>query len=432
MSHYQLSARRGAMLALTALMLVFAFGGAVRAFAQDPVTLTYGWWSGTPEANEQHLAWLAEFEAAHPNIKIQAELLPWGAYWEKVQTTLAGGNAYDVIGFTSGLTAQYMANDMLLDLSPLDGYADVAARVNPDVLSIFNWESKQYVMPVGVAARSMGFRTDLFEAAGIEPLDPATPLTIDEFIALVKPLTLFNEDGTVKQYAWNPNASEPFYMFVANRGGSFFDSYVKPTRVTINTPEGIAGLRDFMKLFEENVVPPWAEWEDNQWGTGGIDSLQTGTVAIADIGPWTFATIVSEALPISNSVYPVAEAGQTSLLYSGANGFAISNTSQHVPEAWEFLEWMTTKEAQLAYAKWSDIPANTEAFAEVFTTLEPQSLVAATEAQVAGFRPNLLTDNTDLEFTVEQLLRDMSEGRLTPEEAAAQIEEQGNALLGAE
>jgi multiple sugar transport system substrate-binding protein len=432
MSTFRIGARRTARLALVVLLLAFALAGAVRALAQDPVTLTYGWWSGQPEANEQHLAWLAEFEASHPNIKIEAELLPWGAYWEKVQTTLAGGNAYDVIGFTSGLTAQYMANDLLFDLSTLDGYADVSARVNSDVLSIFNWEGKQYVMPVGVAARSMGFRTDLFEAAGIEPFDPATPLTIDEFISLVKPLTVLNEDGTVKQYAWNPNASEPFYMFVANRGGSFFDSYVKPTRVTINTPEGIAGLHDFMRLFEEQIVPPWAEWEDNQWGSGTIDSLQTGTVAIADIGPWSFSTIVSEGLPVSNSVYPVAEQGQTSLLYSGANGFATSGTSQHVPEAWEFIEWMTTKQAQLAYAKWSDIPANTEAFGEVFTTLEPQSLVVATEAQIAGFRPNLLTDNTDLEITVEQILRDMTEGRLTPEEAAVQIEEQGNALLGAE
>lgn len=432
MSHYRLSALRGAMLAVALLLIVVALGGAARTLAQDPVTLTYGWWSGSPEANEQHLAWLAEFEASHPNIKIEAELLPWGAYWEKIQTTLAGGNAYDIIGFTSGLTAQYMANDLLVDLSTLDGYADVAALVNPDVLSIFNWDGKQYVMPVGVAARSMGFRTDLFEAAGVEFFDPTTPVTLDEFIARVKPLTVFNEDNTVKQYAWNPNASEPWYMFVANRGGSFFDSYVKPARVTINTPEGIAGLRDFMRLFDEQIVPPWAEWEDNQWGAGEITSLQTGTVAIGDIGPWSFATIVGENLPVANTVYPVAEAGQTSLLYSGANGFAIPNTSAHVVEAWEFLKWMTTKEAQLAYAKWSDIPANTEALAEVFTMLEPQSLVGATEAQLAGFRPNLLTENTDLEVTIEQILRDMTEGRLTPEEAAAQMEEQGNALLGAE
>ncbi|MCC6613144.1 MAG: sugar ABC transporter substrate-binding protein [Anaerolineae bacterium] len=432
MSHYRLSARRGAMLAFALLLIVVALGGAARTLAQEPVTLTYGWWSGTPEANEQHLAWLAEFEAAHPTIKIEAELLPWGAYWEKVQTTLAGGNAYDIIGLTSGLTAQYMANDLLVDLSTLDGYADVAARVNPDVLSIFNWDGKQYVMPVGVAARSMGYRTDLFEAAGVELFDPTEPLPFDEFVARVKPLTVFNDDGSVKQYAWNPNASEPWHMFVANRGGSFFDSYVNPTRVTINTPEGIAGLRDLLTLVEEQIVPPWAEWEDNQWGEGTVVSLQTGTVAMADIGPWSFATIVGENLPVANTVYPVAEAGQTSLLYSGANGFAIPNTSAHVAEAWEFLKWMTTKEAQLAYAKWSDIPANTEAFSEVFTTLEPQALVGATEAQLAGFRPNLLTDNTDLDTTLKQIMRDMTEGRLTPEEAAAQMEAQGNALLGAE
>jgi multiple sugar transport system substrate-binding protein len=75
--------------------------------AQEVVTLTYGWWSNGPEGDAAHRAWLYEFEKANPNIKIESEILPWGAYWDKLQTTTAAGNSYDILGFTSGLVAPY-------------------------------------------------------------------------------------------------------------------------------------------------------------------------------------------------------------------------------------------------------------------------------------------------------------------------------------
>jgi multiple sugar transport system substrate-binding protein len=430
MSTYRFSprlSRRLVLVLLIAALLPFV-GAFSRATAADVVTLTYGWWSNGPEGDASHKAWLAEFEAAHPDIKIEAEILPWGAYWEKLQTTTAGGNAYDVLGFTSSLMAPYMANGVLLDLSKLEGYAEFAGRVNADVLKIFEWDGQALAMPIGVAARSLGYRTDFFKEAGLEPLDPTKALTIDQIIEIGKKLTV-TKDGKIVRYAWNPNVGEPWNMFVSNRGGSFFDRYVNPTKVTINTPEGIAGLKDFQRLFTENIVPPWAEWEDNQWGTGGLDSLQTNTIAMADMGPWTFATIAKENLPVANTLYPVATEGQTSLLYSGANAYAINASSQHIEEAWTFLKWITGKQAALNYAKWSDIPANNEAFAEVFKTLEPQALVPATQEQLKGFRPNLLTANTELDKFIKQTLRDLSEGRLTAEEAAALMETEGNALL---
>lgn len=417
---------------LMIVVLVVALVGlpSLSAFrAADEVTLTYGWWSNGPDGDKNHQAWIADFQAAHPTIKIEAEILPWGAYWDKVQTTMAGGSSYDLIGFTSSFLAPYMANELLLDLSTLPGYQETAALVDPSILSIFNWEGKQYGMPVGIAARTFGYRKDYFEEAGIALPDPTKPFTIDQIIEIGKKLTVTDSSGKITRYAWNPNAGEPWWGLVSARGGSFFDNYVNPTKVTINTPEGIAGLKDFQRLIDEKIVPPYAEWEDNQWGGGGVDSLQTNTIAMGDIGPWSFASIRENKLAIGNMPYPVGAEGATSILHSGANGYTINKESEHVNEAWTFIQWMLTKEAQLKYAQWSDIPASTEARTEVFKTLEPQELVPAVQAQLQGFRPNLLTANTELETLLKQILRDMTEGKLTPEEAAAAMEEQGNAKL---
>jgi multiple sugar transport system substrate-binding protein len=325
-----------------------------------------------------------------------------------------------------------MDNGIFLDLTQFADYETAAAAVNPNALAIFTWKDAQYVLPVGLAIRSLGFRTDLFDAAGVEYPDPTTPLTIDQLVELSKKLTIVDQDGKVTQYTWNPTNAEFYYSLVDYRGGQMFDSWVNPTQVTINTPEGIAGLADLKLLIDEKVIPPMAELTGNQWGDGGLSSLLTTKVAMADLGPWNFADIVKDELPISNTVYPINGTSDVSIIHSGANGYGINAMTAHPEEAWAFLKWMSSKPAQLEYAKWSDFPANTEAFEEVSQSLEPAELVPALVEQIKGFRPSLVTVDPELGNVMFEVMRDMTEGRLTPEEAAAEMEQRGNEILGYE
>lgn len=80
-------------------------------------TLTWGWWQNTPTKDAAYRAWLQGFEATHPSIKIKAEILPWSNYWDKLHTTLAAGNAYDVIGMSTGMVPQYFQNDLFYNLT---------------------------------------------------------------------------------------------------------------------------------------------------------------------------------------------------------------------------------------------------------------------------------------------------------------------------
>jgi multiple sugar transport system substrate-binding protein len=399
------------------------------AKAQDKVTITYGWWSNGPTGDEAHRAWLDQFEKENPTVKVQSEILPWNAYWDKVRTTTAGGTAYDVIGMCSCFAAEYMDNGIFMDLTAMADFKDVAGQLDPNALSIYTWNDAQYVMPVGLAARSLGFRKDMFDAAGLKYPDPTKPMTIDELIEISKKLTIV-KDGKVVQYTWNPTGSEPWYGFVMNRGASIYDRTVNPTHVTINTPEGIAGLKDFKRLIDEKVMPPVAEQQGNVWGDGGLASLRTNKVAMADLGPWNFGDIVKDSLPIGNTVYPVSKAGDQSILYSGANGYGINKDSKNVEAAWTFIKWMSSKEGDLAYSKWSDFPANMDAAKEVSTFLKPADLLPAVLEQLKGFRPGAITTKPELGNTMFTIMRDMTEGKLTPEEAAAEMEKQGNEILG--
>lgn len=426
-THRRYHLMRLALIALVAALLVVPLARVAQA--ADPVTLTYGWWSNGPTGDAAHRAWLDAFEKANPGIKIQSEILPWDAYWDKVRTTTAGGTAYDIIGMCSCFAGQYTDNGIFMDMKQFADFKEVAGQLNQGAVTIYDWQGAQYVMPVGLAARSLGYRKDMFDAAGVKYPDPTKPMTIDDLVELARKLTIV-KDGKVVQYAWNPTGSQPWYGFILNRGGSIYDNWVSPTHITINTPEGIQGLKDFKRLIDEKVMPPVAEFSGNQWGDGGLASLQTNKVAMADLGPWNFADIIKGSLKVGNTVYPVAKAGDQSMLISGANGYGINKATKNAEAAWKFIKWMASVDGDLAYAQWSDFPANTQAAEKVAATWKPTDLLPAVSAQLKGFQTGVITTHPDLDNAVFVVMRDMSEGKLMPEQAAAEIEKQGNEILG--
>jgi multiple sugar transport system substrate-binding protein len=71
---------------------------------------------------------VAEFEKAHPNIKIQYDVLSVAEYSTKLLTAFASGSGPDVFNQTSALVAQYYTSRIM---APVDyaamGYADEKA-----------------------------------------------------------------------------------------------------------------------------------------------------------------------------------------------------------------------------------------------------------------------------------------------------------------
>jgi multiple sugar transport system substrate-binding protein len=432
MGHARWRTRRGAVLSALLLTASLALGACSSGDDTDsggdsgPTTLTWGWWSNTPEKDALYRKWLDTFEASHPNIKIKSEFLPWDAYWDKVKTTTAGGNAYDIVGLCSCFAASYFDNEVFADLKGMDGYGAAVANAEAGPIGVFGWKDKQYALPVGISVPLLGYNKDLFQAAGVPAPDPVQPISFDAFDEMAKKLTKTNGSKTT-QYALHPGSFNYWEALIAMHGGSMYDNFVSPTKVTINTPEGIAGLADYRKLFTDKIVPPIDEQHDNQWLNGDIDSLRTGKVAMARVGPWNFADIASKSPNIGVAPLPVV--GGKLAFYSGANGYAISAESKHQKQAWEFLQWMLQTPNQVEFAKFSDVPVDKQALTQLSTYITPKDFAPTLSASIPGFRPGLLTVKEELGKNVGLIIDDLGRGKLTPEQAAAKIEEQGNALL---
>ena len=142
--------------------------------------------------------------------------------------------------------------------------------------------------------------------------DPAVPMTFDAFKEMAKKLTKVNGSGKVTQYALHPGSLNFWESLIAMRGGSMYDTFVSPTKVTVNSPQGIAGLADYASLFTDKIVPPIDEQRENQWLNGDLDSLRTGKVAMARVGPWNFSDIAAKSPNIG--VFPLPKVGDSLVL----------------------------------------------------------------------------------------------------------------------
>jgi multiple sugar transport system substrate-binding protein len=406
-------------------------GGGGNNSSSGPVTITYGWWSNGPTKDNAMLAWVKEFEKTHPNIKVKAEILPWANYWSKLQTTVAGGNAYDIVGMAGGQAAPYYGQSALYDLSTMSGYQDVAKGLQADAVKLGSWDGKQYTLPVGIYVPLIGYNKTMLKAAGVPFPDPVKPMEFDDFKKMAAKLVK-QSGGKYTQYAINISDLDPLWTaFVQLEGGQVYDTPVNPKKMTLNTPEGIKGLTHWQSLYTEHLNPPFAEQGNGPWGSGDIDSLLTDKVAFARVGAFDFAQIQEQKLEDKIGAMPIFGINGKQVTLGNANSFGIYKGSKYPEQAWEFIKWVTSTEPDKTFAKISDVPSNTEAFNQMASYITPQQYVPTLTSAIKGWGPIVMTPNQQFGTDLGNILTDLANGKLTPAQAAKQMEDKGNADLAA-
>ena len=134
---------------------------------------------------------IAAFEAAHPNISIDFQYYPWGAFFDNLQTAYAGGTAPDVhrqdddeIPFFVQRGALMSLSDALADLNPDDFFWDALAStaINGEI----------WVAVPAMRVDHLVINKTMFDEAGVAvpPLEyPSADWTWEAFTAAAATMT---------------------------------------------------------------------------------------------------------------------------------------------------------------------------------------------------------------------------------------------------
>ncbi|HET8985162.1 MAG TPA: ABC transporter substrate-binding protein, partial [Trueperaceae bacterium] len=405
--------------------VTFAVLIASSAVAQEAITV---WYAGNfqDHMNLVNGELVPAFEAAHPDIDVTVEFIPWGDLTAKLNTAFATGTVPDVFMHGQAATAGLVAAGRLAPLDPyLESfdYTDFGPTFEQGTVA-----GQHYLAPVYGSGNLLVYRTDLWEEAGLDPAKP--PTTWDELLDIARTLTVRDGSGTIERAGLLMGSAgtavqQPFSSFLWQAGGAWFSD--DGTEVVFDSPAAVKAVEFLQQLFDPATgVTRLGE----NIGASPVNPLVTGQAAmmfgsmemvagLKTTNPDTF-----ELLAVAPPTSDVAQA----TFYSFA-GFFISADSDNQDQAWDYIEFSLSPEWLEAFNRAANsLPPRSSLAGADFLAGSPALQAYSDNIQYAHGNPNVPVWVQARDITAAHLEAAVY-GRETAEAAVSAIQVEIEALL---
>lgn len=287
-------------------------------------------------------------------IDILMEELGYVDLYQKLTADFVGETAsYDLMTVDIVWSGEYAQNGYTL---PLNDYMDRdAAELNlDDILPVMwtqgEWEGQYWAFPLGGYANVLNYRSDVFEAAGIEP-----PKTQEEMLAAAEALNDPDNDFYgIAMLGGGVAGAQDYMVWVQQHGGTLIDA---DGNIKINTAENAEILEFFGSFFE--FGPPGSAgywWGDREtaFRDGKVAMMEGWSIARNDYEDPEMSSIVGL---MDITFAPIAEGMEASYGFGGW-GLGINADSDSIKQeaAWEFIKWLASEEIQIEWVLHRGVP----------------------------------------------------------------------------
>ncbi len=393
------------------------------AYTGPPVTIRYSIW-GDPQEITNQKAIADAFHVANPSITVDVDVSDWDAYWDKLQTGLAGGAAPDVFAMDGPLFPDYQARDVLLNLKTYidrDGY-DLTHLADQGVKDFTTSDGGQYGLPRDLNTIALFYNKAKFDEAGIPYPDDSWDWT--KLVDTAKQLTK-SDGGKTSQWGFYTETTDMenyWSELVWQNGGDIMAPDNKTT--VLDTDQAAGGIQFLQDLIWKDKVMP-----DPAVSAETGDAFEQGQAAMAANGSWNVATFDAAGFDYGVAPLPSGPAGRfTSVNPTGA---VVFKGSKAPDAAWEFVKYLASPAAQqqLMTLK-ASIPVNKEVLAGPFSSSWDGAKVFADSLSYAKLKPSFkgydeftTTLQNELDTNV------FNAANKTAKDALASVVPQLNALL---
>lgn len=385
----------------------------------DPVKLTFGIWDAIQEPGMKALA--DKFTEKHPNIDVEVQVTPWEEYWTKMEAAATGGELPDVFWMHTNEFLKYASNDMLMDVTDLegtDGYKDYPESL----VQLATYKDKVYGVPKDFDTVALVYNKELFDQAGIAYPDETWDW--DKLVEVSKQLT--DKEKGIYGFSAALEDQQGYLPPIAQAGG-----YVlKDGKSGYTDTNTIKGLQFYVDLANKHgVSPTLAQLADTH-----TDSLfQSGKVAMSFLGSWRMSSYASnEDIKDKFDVAVLPKGDKQASVINGLS-FAGNANSKHPEETKLFLEFLASQEAQDLQAelgaaisarngsaeKWVKTYQNHNV--QVFLDMKEYSVPVSTSLTKAKWG-----------ITEKDMIKKMMTGEISVEEGAKVIADEMDKLLATE
>ncbi|HVO31343.1 MAG TPA: extracellular solute-binding protein [bacterium] len=321
--------------------------GCRREAAPAPRTTITFWHTFTADETEVVNARIAAFEAAHPDVKVQASAIPFGSAQSRIKEAFAVGETPDLFRIEAGWTPEYVRLGVLVPAQewlPEEDRADLL----PQAAALFTVDGKLAAAPHVVDCLALLYNKTLLDAAHV-----AVPADYDALAAASHTLT----DSRAGRYGFFLRGDGYWYLpFLWGFGGDLVDA---KGNVALDSPQAIAAMKAYVDLERKGTTPPGTDWPADYRRM--MRMFADGQVAMILNGPWATSELLQGAAfkghedALGIAPVPSGPHGSAPATPIGAHGYGIASTSKHRAEAAELARWLVSTDSEAAFAAHANV-----------------------------------------------------------------------------
>jgi multiple sugar transport system substrate-binding protein len=319
-------------------LLTFVILALSLAYAQTEVT--YMAW-GSPEELTVWQTIADEFNAAHPDIKVNVDISDWEAYFNKLKTLFAGNTPPDVFAMDAPLYLDWQSRGVLLNLQPyIDKEAGMLDGFYPVTLQAYKLEDGYYGLPRDFQTIVLYYNKDMFDAAGVAY--PTNDWTMEDLRTAAKALTVDKDgDGAPEQFGFSADMYDMELFWsgaIWGDGGDIVSEDHTQTLLADGTARDAWHMISEM-MFEDGSIP-----DTDEATQYGYDVFAAGGSAMTTFGHWVVPEYAKLAFKWDVAAFPAGSAQRSTSVNSA--GFVIAKDSKNPDAAWEFVKYATGPSGQ--------------------------------------------------------------------------------------
>ncbi|MET4058980.1 multiple sugar transport system substrate-binding protein [Arthrobacter sp. UYP6] len=425
------------MAAAAALLLALTASGCGSSAApgteetDGQVELRFSWWGNSDRAELTQRA-IDTFEDAHPNITVKPEFADFNGYFDRLATTVAGGDAPDVITLGGAYPREYGDRGALMDLTEVSGELDLG-KLPESALANGNFSGIQYGVPTGNNTYALLINPRVFEEAGV-PLPDEDTWSWEDYAETAEAISAKSPDGVFGTA--DPTSMEALDVYAWQNGESV---YSEDGGMNIEA-ETLADWWDMTAELRASGAAPDAALSAELDGLAGPEQSLMGRGLSGMEFAWSnqYAAYQSASGDPLQLIRPPGEShAQPGVWLQASQIYSIYSQTEHPKEAAALIDFLINDpEAAKIIGTDRGIPSNPD----VLEAIQPELTEAQqVESQFVGRmgeyanRPLIIgpVGSTNTLQILERVNSGVLFEQITPEEAGKQFIDEVSAAIGA-
>ncbi|MBG0567962.1 ABC transporter substrate-binding protein [Actinoplanes aureus] len=279
------------------------------------------------------------YNKSHKN-QVELTIVPNDDYVAKVGAAAGSGDLPDLFAADIVYVPNWTEAGLFADLTQQIDALPYVGQINKGHLEAGTREGKKYVLPFVLDLSVMFWNKDLYREAGLDP--EKGPANLTEFKDHALAIQKLNKKGTYGT------------SFGGNCGGCGVFTWFP---MVWASGEEVMNADGTESLLAGNAAKQvYSTWRD-LWAAGAVDPSsrdETGATWVAGfqegrigVMPYPATLLATADKTVKVGVTPLPGVSGGASTFVGGDGIGISKDSQKTAQAWNFLSWMMSEDAQV-------------------------------------------------------------------------------------